>query len=473
MNRRLSMITGALALGLAMGCQQVPAGTPTGFGISVTNQPAAEQAVPASLTGGATVPAGSYRPNELLIQLSDEADRDQVLAGFERTGQLALGSRIVRVKLPQGMGLSGAYETLRVRKGVGTISLNWKHRKSTSYVAPDDVYVDRQWSHRQTEALDLWKSTDPARVVDASKLIVAVLDTGLDVTHPEFAGRVVLPRDFTATPSEEVPYLTGAPDMDGHGTHVAGIIGATGHNDMGVAGVAWDVKLMPLKVLGEEGGTDFDILRAFSYALGLDADDDGQDDDGYRAELPAGQEDLRTRVISMSLGYAYHGRSPLYDHAFTEARKRGVLVVVAAGNEGGEVAAPANSAYCVAVSSTSPYQLGDRIWEWLSGYSNRGDRIDVSAPGGSIMSTFPLDQGGYATMSGTSMACPYVSGLAALVIARNDPTYQRKDAAFYDAVKAHLAATADDLGAPGKDTKYGYGRVNVRKALTTTFPASL
>lgn len=469
----------AVALLCAAACQQapVPISSAVDFGVTVTDRPAPEATQAPLVTGGQGVPSASYRAGELLVQLEEGADPATVLAGFERAGEINLGRRVVRLRV--GMPLAAAIETLRGRAGVGTLSFNWKHRKAATYASPDDPYVARQWAHRQTRALDLWASDLPERNVDASRVIVAVLDTGLDVTHPEFAGRVVLPRDFTgglwglaAEASASLPFA--APDHDGHGTHVAGIIGAAGRNGLGVAGVAWDVKLMPLKVLGEDGGSDYDVLSAIAYALGMDGDDyDTLDDDGYLAELPYNQRQLRTRVISMSLGVDYHGRSPLYDYAFAEARKRGVVVVVAAGNAGTDVALPANSDHALAVSATSAYQVGDHLWEWLSGYSNRGDRIDLSAPGSNILSTVPVVMGSYELYSGTSMACPYVSGLAALVIARADPTHQRLEASFHDQVKAHLAATADDLGAPGKDPKYGYGRVNVRQALTTSFPAPL
>ncbi|MNX86287.1 Thermophilic serine proteinase precursor [compost metagenome] len=180
----------------------------------------------------------------------------------------------------------------------------------------------------------------------------------------------------------------------------------------------------------------------------------------------------------MSLGSTYQGRSPFYDFVFAEARKRGVLVVVASGNDGAEVCAPANSPDCLSVSSTSRYQVGDILWEWLSGFSNRGERIDVAAPGGQIYSTVPTYANStgttsYATMSGTSMACPYVAGLAALLVAKHDPANTRQDAAFHDQVRQHIMATSDDLGALGRDDKYGHGRVNVRRAVTSPFPAQV
>lgn len=475
---RKTLLGGALVLALAAGCQEA-ADLPTGaFGVTVTDRPAVATALPPSLTGGREVRLDSFRPGELLVQLADGADADRALAGYACFGTVRLGHRVAGVRLPAGTDLARAFAELRGRPGVLQVTLNWRQHKTATYTEPGDPRFAEQWSHRQTEALALWESDDARKNVDASKVIVAILDTGLDVTHPEFAGRVVLPRDFSAMEATDSPTPAqpgvGAIDLEGHGTHVAGIIGAAGHNSLGVAGVAWDVKLMPLKVLGEQGGTDFAILEAIAYALGLDGDDpDELDNDGYLKELPAGQEDLRTRVISMSLGSALQGRSPLYDDAFAAARRHGVVVVVAAGNDGGEVAQPANSNDCIAVSSTSPYQVGDHIWEWLSGYSNRGDRIDLAAPGGGILSTIPVASGSYDVYSGTSMACPYVSGLAALVAAQNDPANSHTDAAFVDALKQHLEATADDLGSPGKDPKYGYGRVNVRRALTVAFPAGL
>jgi subtilisin family serine protease len=451
--RQTKHVLALLALGLLVGCQQSLPPSGAGFGIDVLDGPsAAREELPAALTGGRQAPKGAYAPDQLIVQLTEDADPRIALDGFDSLGEIRFQSRYAAVALPAAMSLAEANQILGSRPGVGRITLNWTHQTQATYAEPTDLRFAEQWSHRQTEALDLWKSADPAKNVDASKVIVAVLDTGLDGSHLEFSGRVVAPQNFTSD-------YGGAPgnasDGQGHGTHCAGIIGAQGNNDIGVAGVAWDVKIMPVKVLSNEGkGSDFGILQGIAYALG---------------ENVVQGDQSRVRVISMSLGSAYQGRHPAYEEAFAKARAQGVTVVVAAGNDGAEVGSPATAGHVIAVSSTSATAIGRNLWEWLSGFSNRGDRIDLAAPGGGILSTLPTTMGGYGLASGTSMACPYVAGTAALVIAKHDPDHTKLNAAFHDAVSQHLFATADDLGAPGKDPLYGHGRLNVRKAVMTPF----
>lgn len=470
-----------VALALGVGCQTLP--TSTTFGIELVN--AANHPVESlspELTGGQPLQAGSYAPDELLIELSDEADRDAVLEGFTPLGEVRFHRRFAAVRLPAGMSLTDAHATLKQRPGIRSIELNRIHRPSAFRPEPDDPRFQEQWSHRPTEALRYWQSDRP--MIAASNLIVAVLDTGLDVTHPEFAGRVVAPQNMILdeNPSgPETPVYEDVRDLVGHGTHVAGIIGAPGNNALGVAGVSWDVHLMPVKVLGANGGTDFQVLQGIAYALGEDLDQEGSERSSYL--LTPGLDSKRVRVINMSLGAYDHARRPAYADAFSRAREMGVVVVVSAGNHGSEVTTPANTEHALAVSSTSAYQLGGHLWEWFSSFSNRGERIGLAAPGGQILSTLPtydyVDSEGrtlpkdYGIASGTSMASPYVAGVAALLIAQQDPTHESLSADFHDAVKTHLYATSDDLGAPGKDLFYGYGRVNVWKALTTPFPAPL
>ncbi len=484
-NQRL---LGLLAFSLIIGCQQLPPPSGSPFGIDVVDGLGAKaDALPPELSRGQAVPAGSFVANQLLVQLSENADVSRIVEGFAKLGEVRFNQRFVAIQAPEGMSLAEAHQILASRPGVAGIELNRIHRASEARPDPTDSHFDAQWSHRQTEARALWLSDTPA--VDASKVLVAILDTGLDVDHPEFQddlgqSRVFAPQNFITNenPSADLPVEKDVKDLSAHGTHVAGIIGARGNNGQGVAGVSWNVGLMPVKVLGANGGSDFQILQGLAYALGQDVDGAGSRQSYLATE---GVDDRRVGVISMSLGYPYHGRHPAYDAAFATARTMGVVVVVAAGNEGSEVAAPANSAHAIAVSSTSHYRIGNQIWEWLSGFSNRGARIDLAAPGGQIISTFPSyatfgydnqpQPVGYATISGTSMACPYVSGTAALLVAKHRPpdgATASQLAAYHDAVKQHLQATADDLGAPGKDPLYGWGRINVRKALTTNFPAS-
>ena len=452
-----------LAVTALVGCQQ-PVGTPTPFGVDVTSGNATA-ALPAALTGGTPMPSGSYVPNELIVQLSDAADAGTALEGFELRASVRLSRRFAAVALPADMSLSDAYDELAARPNIEAVSLNLIMTGTVPESSEDpEPRISEQWAHRVTGLEQYWKTHG---IATASNVVVAVLDSGIAPGHPEFAGRLVAPQNFTDE-SDKDP--NDPIDRNSHGTHVAGIIGARG--DI-VVGVAPDVKIMPIKVLGASGGgSTMSIVQGMAYAMGLDM---------HEAD-PRQEFASRVRVMNMSLGSRARGRNILYEAAITEATKRGILVVVAAGNDALEVASPANSEGVLAVSSTSPYQLGDRIWEWLSGFSNRGERIDLAAPGGQMLSTLPnyaygKDAAGrqnYGNMSGTSMAAPFVSGVAALVAAKFPPDPAKSGnetymAAYVSALKQHLYATSDDLGAPGKDPKYGHGRVNALKALTTPF----
>lgn len=473
-NKRLLTL---LASALLIGCQS-PSATTTPFGVSLTQGTSPQGALPDALTGGRPMPAGSYVPNELIVTLAADADRDTALAGFALRGELQLKERFAGIKIPEGMPLDEAHALLRARPGVKDVSLNLVLKAASA--APPPARLAEQWAHRVTETTDYWQVSPPPATSD---VIVAVIDSGLDTMHPEFQGRMVAPQNFT---SENDGVITDATDRNKHGTHVAGIIGAKGEE---VVGVAPHVAIMPIKVLDiDNSGDTFSIVKGMAYACGeavveYDELQNPTTRKTYLEYLPDG-DTRRVRVINMSLGGASHGRNALYEAGLAGAYAAGIVVVVAAGNDGSEVTTPANSPYALAVSSTSSYRLGSQLWEWLSGFSNRGDQIELSAPGGQILSTLPTyayeDSRGnpqpqhFGYLSGTSMAAPYVAGAAALVAEKFPKQPGDTPTGYVDKVRQHLAATSDDLGAPGKDPKYGWGRVNVRKALTaTTFPAPL
>ncbi len=462
MHARHSRLWGlTLAAALLLGCQASPlppTGTP--FGVAVTDGAAPSAPLPGSLTGNMTIKAGSFVPNQLIVRLEDGIDPVEAFQGYRVLRTFRFSHQYACLEVPAGMSLEQAHEALLASGKVTQVALNWIRKPLAAYTAPTtDAYHDTQWALRESGTTAYWKT---GATLDASKVIVAVLDTGLDVGHPEFADRVVAARNFCSeeNPAAPVPVSEDVTDLVGHGTHVAGIIGAAGNNGQGMAGLAWDVQIMPVKVLGEGGSSDAAVLAGMDFAM-----------NGY-LEANGGPYagEARTRVINLSLGMTYHGTLPAYEDAFARAREKGIMVVVAAGNDSGPVANPANQEHILSVSSTSAYQIGNQTWEWLSGFSNRGDRIDLAAPGGQIMSTLPRDGSRmgalYGLASGTSMASPFVAGAAALVIAKHDPDHQKGNATFYDQVKQHLMATADDLGAPGKDPLYGVGRVNVFKALS-------
>lgn len=259
---------------------------------------------------------------------------------------------------------------------------------------------------------------------------VAVIDTGIDDDHP----------DLVANLGEGWNFVLDSPawdDNNGHGTHCAGTVGAV-LNGVGVAGVAPTVTLHAAKVLNSSGsGTWSNIAKGINWVASK----------GYR-------------IGSLSLGGESYSRT--LDDACRNAYNSGVLLVAAAGNNGKNLDQtpfyPASFPTVVAVSATNKSDV-------LATWSNYGTDIEFAAPGVAIWSTYPpsLDtndgtQDGYKRMAGTSMACPHVSGAAALVWALAPSMTNAQ-------VRDHLAATAEDLGAAGRDSKYGYGLVDAERAV--------
>jgi subtilisin len=249
---------------------------------------------------------------------------------------------------------------------------------------------------------------------------VAVLDTGIDFNHPDLAANYRGGVSF-------VPDETTAMDHNRHGTHCAGIIAAA-LNGLGVVGVAPAAYLYAVKVMSRSGSGNWSWLIA-----GLD---------------------WCTRngihVASMSLG----GTAPAAVQTMCDlAFSRGVLLVAAAGNSGGPVEHPARYRSVIAVSAIDAANQ-------LAPFSCRGPEVELCAPGVDVLSTVP--GGGYARLSGTSMACPHVTGAAAL--AWRTHRFPPAGAALNVAIWRLWATTADNLGIPGRDNNFGFGRVDAEQA---------
>ena len=219
--------------------------------------------------------------------------------------------------------------------------------------------------------------------------VVAILDTGIDTTHPDLADRIIGGRNFT----EEGPE-TDFTDRNGHGTHVAGTIAAT-ENGSGVVGVSPETKLLICKVLNRHGSGGYKgITDAIRWAT------------DWRG--PNGE---RVRVMNMSLGGPMH--DPEQYDAILYACSKGVLVVVASGNEGDadettmEYGYPALYNECITVAACDENKK-------LAYFSNNSRQVDVISAGVDVLSTYPTSQ--YAVLSGTSMATPHVSGAVALIV---------------------------------------------------------
>ena len=292
---------------------------------------------------------------------------------------------------------------------------------------PDDPGLPSQWGTHKIGTPFAWGEMAEAR---ARAVVVAVLDTGIDARHEDLAGQV-LP-GYNVFTNQADPW-----DDTGHGTHVAGIIGAIGNNRTGIAGTAYPaVKILPVKVLQNGAGNVESIAGGIDWAT------------EWRG--PHGEQ---VSVINMSFGSSTpHPGSLLYGAAVKRANEAGILVVAAAGNEGQEqsgVPALYPEALSVGATGLSPIK---RDGLSLAPFSNRGIGVDITAPGMNIVSTMPGDS--YASLSGTSIATPYVAGSAAILKSiRPDLTPEE--------MRYVLQGTTSDLGRTGTDSTYGSGHLDV------------
>lgn len=327
------------------------------------------------------------------------------------------------------------------------------------YVDPDQngswsnsfgqAYVDL-WGVKQVEADKVWKITQ------GEGIVVAVIDTGVDYNHTEISSNIwtntrevagngidddsngfvddVRGWDFCNNDNDPI-------DDDAHGTHCAGTIAAIGNNSMGIIGIAPKVKIMPLKGIGVETGTLEDAADAIVYAVNNGAD-----------------------VLSNSWGAA--GHSQLLDDVFANAALQGCVSIVAAGNgdannipQDASGYTPANIASVITVAAYGPDLIA-------ADFSNYGNKVDVAAPGVDILSLLSNTyiSGNYLTkMKGTSMACPHVAGVVALILSK----YKNFSS---ENIRNVLTQTADVPGVdvPVQPRYIGKGFVNARKALQVT-----
>lgn len=263
-------------------------------------------------------------------------------------------------------------------------------------------------------------------VNDGEAVKVGIIDTGIDLFHPDLLANI---KGGVST----VWYTTSYKDDNGHGTHVAGIAAAL-NNDIGVIGVGPKISLYAIKVLDRRGsGYLSDVIEGIDWAI---------------------QNGMR--VINMSLGTSSNIQS-FYD-AVLRAYNAGVVIVAAAGNSGGVVSYPAAYPEVVAVSATDE---NNNITSW----SSRGPEVDLAAPGNNIYSTYKGSS--YKTLSGTSMAAPHVSAVAALILKTLPGVYDLNGDGLWnpDEVEKKLKDTAVDLGDIGCDNLYGCGLVNAYNAI--------
>lgn len=317
-------------------------------------------------------------------------------------------------------------------------------------LAPNDTYYPQQWAHDNTGqairygggtvgTIDCDTDTDEAWDLQtgSSSLVLAIIDTGVDAGHPEFAGRMVAGYDFVNGDSDPM-------DDEGHGTCCAGIAGAAGNNAQGIAGVAWGIRLMPVKVLDEYGsGTWEAVANGITWAA-----------------------DHGARILSLSLGSS--SPSSAVETAVNYAFGQGCALFCSAGNANSSSPRyPAAYANTISVGALSPCNERknpsscDGEYWWGSSY---GTGLDFLAPGTRIHTTDIRGSGGYGGgdyidfMNGTSAAAPHAAGIGALVWSQN-PSLTN------DQLRNNLRTHCDDLGESGYDPETGYGRLNAYRSV--------
>jgi thermitase len=293
------------------------------------------------------------------------------------------------------------------------------NKKYQTQFTPNDPYWTQQWAPTKIQADYAWNTTQGNHTI-----LVAVIDTGIDYTHPDLTANYV-PLGYDWVNNDNNPI-----DDNGHGTHCAGIIAAQTNNTIGIAGLA-QVRIMAEKGLNSIGnGYDDDLANAIIHAV-----------------------DQGANILSNSWGGTES--SELLHDAIKYAYNHGVLIVAAAGNAASTYKHyPAAYDEVIAVTATTSFDLP-------APFTSFGDWAELGAPGVSILSTMPGNY--YDLKGGTSMACPHVAGLAALI-------WSQFPKASRDWIRAQLRFTADDLGEPGFDVYYGYGRINAKKAVEQVPP---
>lgn len=349
-----------------------------------------------------------------------------------RVQRTMYGDRGVVVSVPDGTDVEVLRASLATVPGVRVAAED--SQVIRPLWTPDDPRYAAQWAYSRIQGEAAW---DIER--GESFVTVGVIDTGADLLHPELTPALDLARDYDFVSNDNE-----ANDLNGHGTHVSGIIAAASNNATGVAGTAPGVKIVPIKVIGRSTGSNADFIDGLYYAADLGVD-----------------------VVNISLGataaeIGASGRA-LMQEAVDYAHARGVVIVSAAGNEGrNDIYYPAACDHVICVGATDAADV-------LATYSNYGSQMDIAAPGGvagtnGILSTYAYAGAHtYTYLFGTSMAAPFVTGAVALM-------RSHAPGATAAEIESALLSSAKDLGEPGWDLRYGNGLLQLRDALETIVP---
>lgn len=327
--------------------------------------------------------------------------------------------------------------------------------KTKEFATPNDPLFADQWALNNDgknggkEKADIGALKAWTKTKGSSDVVVAVLDSGVDYTHSDLVGNIWTRPDnlpqykdddlgivndlhgFNAADLQSDPM-----DDNGHGTHCAGIIGAEGDNNEGIAGVNWTVEIMPLKFMGRGGfGTTKDAIEAINYAVQRKKDG------------------VNVRVINASWGSTAYSKA--LEDAIRAAGEQGILFVAAAGNDAGDNDKRPHYPSNYNLPNVISVAALDRA-DSLASFSNYGVKtVHIAAPGRDILSTWLKDS--YREASGTSMASPYVAGVAALIVSAEPNISVQK-------LRERLLKSVDKIDSLNGKIESG-GRVNAARAL--------
>ncbi len=424
----ISMVVAAALTAGALGAVVGPAHIAVA---AVTSSVSAPPAGGTTAAAHAQAPAGSgtsvVARDRLLIRFTAGATRAAQAQALAAAGvadpQPVDHTPYVRVSVPGD--LATVSRVLAHDAAIAEVQPVYQRRTTDLPATRTAALTPSEPAYRKSQAADAGLLRLPAAwaLRHDSSVVVAVVDTGVDLGHPDLKGRIVPGHDFVDNDAT-------AQDENGHGTQVAGIIGAVPDNNRGVAGVVWNARIMPVRVLDADGyGFDDTIAKGIIWAA-----------------------DHGASVINLSLGGPE--ADSVLQSAVSYATRKGALVVVAAGNDG-TAATQYPAAYSEAIAVAATDSTGT-----LTLFSSYGDWVDVAAPGWNVLSTALRFRGApsYIAESGTSFSAPYVSGVAALVRAQH-PRWS------VGHIRAQLRTTARDAGTPGFDEFYGFGVLDAAAAL--------
>jgi len=365
--------------------------------------------------------AGEYIPDEILVKFKKNAAYENILDCISSANGTVSSSieelNIWVVQVPFG----------EVAESIAAISacpeVRYAEPNYTASIA-DTIPSDPNWNLQEDALIHIHAPQGWDLSTGSSAVTIAIVDTGVDLNHADLSAKIVPGHN-------SINNASSPQDDNGHGTSVAGIAAASSNNGIGMAGVSWGARIMPVKVLGAGGsGNVGNVAEGITWAA-----------------------DNGAQVINLSLGVP--GSSATLQDAVNYAYLKGCVIVAAAGNDRTDpLRYPAQYPHVIAVGAVD--NADNRAL-----FSNFGSELDLMAPGISIYSTD--FSGGYGWSSGTSMSAPFVSGLAAIL--RGYPAGSSPDA-----IEWIMESAAKDLGAAGRDDLYGYGLIQMDAALKLVVP---